>query len=33
MDGDHLIIPSTRHVLDAVDDCVVLLTAAKSVQR
>ena len=31
--GDHLVIPSTRHCLHAVDDCVVLLTVAKSVQR
>ena len=31
--GDHLIIPSTRHSLHALDDCVVLLTVAKSVQQ
>jgi quercetin dioxygenase-like cupin family protein len=31
--GDHLTIPSTRRGLHAVDDCVVLLTVAKSVQR
>lgn len=27
--GDHLVIPPTRHGLHAVDDSVVLLTAAK----
>jgi quercetin dioxygenase-like cupin family protein len=31
--GDHLVIPLTRHGLHAVDDCVVLLTLAKSVHR
>jgi quercetin dioxygenase-like cupin family protein len=31
--GDHLVIPSTRQGLHAVDDCVVRLTVAKSVQR
>jgi quercetin dioxygenase-like cupin family protein len=31
--GDHLTIPATRHGLHAVDDCVVLLTVAKSVHR
>jgi quercetin dioxygenase-like cupin family protein len=31
--GDHLVIPSSRHGLHAVDDSVVLLTVAKSVQR
>jgi quercetin dioxygenase-like cupin family protein len=31
--GDHLTIPATRHGLHAVDDSVVLLTVAKSVQR
>ncbi|HZN82425.1 MAG TPA: hypothetical protein VFC01_22510 [Mycobacterium sp.] len=31
--GDHLVIPSTRHGLHAVDACVVLLTVAKTVQR
>ena len=31
--GDHLVIPAIRHGLHAVDDCVVLLTVAKSVQR
>jgi quercetin dioxygenase-like cupin family protein len=31
--GDHLVIPSARHGLHALDDSVVLLTVAKSVQR
>jgi quercetin dioxygenase-like cupin family protein len=31
--GDYLVIPATCHGLHAVDDCVVLLTVAKSVQR
>jgi len=31
--GDHLVIPATRHGLHAVDDCVALLTVAKSVQQ
>lgn len=31
--GDHLVIPAVRHALHAVDDCVVLLTVAKSVRR
>ena len=31
--GDFLVIPFIRHGLHAVDDCVVLLTGAKSVQR
>jgi quercetin dioxygenase-like cupin family protein len=31
--GDHLVIPATRHGLHALDDSVVLLTVAKSVQR
>lgn len=31
--GDHLVISSARQGLHAVDDCVVLLTVAKSVQR
>jgi quercetin dioxygenase-like cupin family protein len=32
-DGDHLVLPSSRHHLHALDDSVVLLTVAKSVQR
>lgn len=31
--GDHLVIPAARHGLHALDDTVVLLTVAKSVQR
>lgn len=31
--GDHLVIPPTRHGLHALDDSVVLLTVAKSLQR
>lgn len=31
--GDHLVIPSARHGLHAVDDSVVLLTVAKAVPR
>jgi quercetin dioxygenase-like cupin family protein len=30
--GDHLVIPAARHGLHALDDSVVLLTVAKSVQ-
>jgi quercetin dioxygenase-like cupin family protein len=29
--GDHLEIPEVRHGLEAVDDCVVLLTVAKTI--
>jgi quercetin dioxygenase-like cupin family protein len=31
--GDHLVIPPTRHGLHAVDDSVILLTVAKSLQQ
>ncbi|BDX31914.1 LuxR family transcriptional regulator [Mycobacterium antarcticum] len=30
--GDHLVIPPSRHGLDAIEDSVVLLTVVKSVQ-
>jgi quercetin dioxygenase-like cupin family protein len=29
MPGDHLVIPTSRHALEALEDCVVLLTVAK----
>ena len=29
--GDHLTIPDTRHALTALEDCVVLLTVAKTI--